>query len=318
MSSKPKILFLDDEERIINLLRIIFRATHEVFVATNGHDALKIIAEHQIHVVVSDQRMPEMTGIEFLSQVRQRSPSTMRILLTGYSDLTAIVGSVNDGEVFRFINKPWQQDEIKSIITDATEIALKTWSNAATPAQQAASAPLAYSSSASKPGLLVLDDDLNDRHWVTQLFVREYQVHCAGSIAEALKLLSTQDISVIVSEARVSGEDSSALLKILKRQYPMITTVMLTNSGDSDLVIRLINQAQIYRFATKPIRKSVLELAVAAAKRQHDHLSRDPVLAARHKVASVSVEEENNSLTQSILKGLSGLSARFKFFTRAG
>ncbi len=316
MSDKPKILFLDDEERIVNLLRIMFRSTHEVFVATNGHEALKLIAQHRIHVVVSDQRMPEMTGIEFLSKVRELSPGTMRILLTGYSDLTAIVGSVNDGEVFRFINKPWHQDEIKSIIADATDIAVKTWPAVPAATPIAAPTPTPRSPSAPKPRLLILDDDFNDRHWVSQLFAKDYEVHCAGTIPEALKVLSAEDIGVIVSEARVSGEDSGVLLKILKRQYPMITTVMLTSSGDSDLVIKLINQAQIYRFATKPIRKSVLELAVAAALRQHERLRLDPVLVSRHRVASAG-DDENSSLTQSILKGLSGLAARFKLFSSA-
>jgi DNA-binding NtrC family response regulator len=315
MSTKPKILFLDDEERIVNLLRIMFRSTHEVLTATNGHEALKLIAQHQVHVVISDQRMPEMTGIEFLSQVRERSPGTMRILLTGYSDLTAIVGSVNDGEVFRFINKPWDQDEIKAIVADATDIALKTWHTSPAPmAAQAAVMPR-QGVAAVKPQMLVIDDDFNDRHWVTQLFVKDYEVHNASTIAEALRALAAHDIGVIVSEASINGEDSGMLLKILKQEYPMITTVMLTSSGDSDLVIKLINQAQIYRFATKPIRKSVLELAVSAAMRQHERLRSDPIMMARHKVAKSANDEHASSLAQSIVKGLAGLRARFKLFS---
>jgi DNA-binding NtrC family response regulator len=317
MTSKPKILFLDDEERIVNLLRLMFRVTHEVFTATNGHEALKLIAQHQIHVVVSDQRMPEMTGIAFLSQVRELSPGTMRILLTGYSDLTAIVGSVNDGEVFRFINKPWQQDEIKSIVADATEIALSTWNASPVSIQVDVPKSSPANALAPKPRLLVIDDDPSDLYWVTQMFVKDYEVSSAGSIADALKALATQDIGVIISEASVNGEDSGMLLKILKREYPMITTVMLTSTGDSDLVIKLINQAQIYRFATKPIRKSVLELAVSSAMRQHERLSADPVLRSRHKVAKATEDEGTSSLAQSIVKGLVGLRARFSLFSRA-
>lgn len=317
MTSKPKILFLDDEERIVNLLRLMFRLTHEVYTATNGHEALRLIAQHQIHVVVSDQRMPEMTGIEFLSQVRERSPGTMRILLTGYSDLTAIVGSVNDGEVFRFINKPWQQDEIKSIIADATEIALSTWNASPGGIKTNVPAGLPVNAHASKQRLLVIDDDPNDLHWVTQLFAKDYEVYGAGSIADALKVLAAHDVGVIISEATVNGEDSGMLMKILKREYPMITTVMLTSTGDSDLVIKLINQAQIYRFATKPIRKSVLELAVSSAMRQHERLRVDPVLLSRHKVAKATEDEGASSLAQSIIQGLAGLRARFSLFSRA-
>src|SRR6218665_3121556 len=112
MQTKSRLLFVDDEERIVNLLRMMFRADYEVHTATSGAAALEIIAAHPIDVIVSDQRMPGMLGIELLNEVRLRSPATMRILLTGYSDLSAIVGSVNDGEVFRFINKPWDKAEI--------------------------------------------------------------------------------------------------------------------------------------------------------------------------------------------------------------
>lgn len=109
---KAKILFVDDEERVVNLLKMMFRSTHEVFTATSGKAALEIIETHSIQVIVSDQRMPGMLGTELLSTVRKVSPNTMRILLTGYSDLAAIVGSVNDGEIFRFVNKPWNNEEI--------------------------------------------------------------------------------------------------------------------------------------------------------------------------------------------------------------
>jgi DNA-binding NtrC family response regulator len=312
--TKARVLFLDDEERIVNLLRIMFRTTYEVFTAINGHEALKIIQQQDIHVVVSDQRMPEMTGIEFLTKVRQASPSTMRILLTGYSDLTAIVGSVNEGEVFRFINKPWNQDEITSIIGDAAAIALSTWHLKPNTPQPLAAQTV---TTAPRSKVLVLDDDQNDRHWVTQLFNKEHEVLAASTIQDALSVLGKHDVGVIVTEASVAGEDTGTLLKLLKRQYPAITTVMLTRAADSDLVIKLINQAQIYRFASKPIRKSELELSVTAAMRQHHTLAKDPALAARHKVAEVTDEEKRSPLAQSIMKGLSFIGARFGLFSRS-
>jgi PleD family two-component response regulator len=75
MSEKARILFVDDEERIVNLLKIMFRGIYEVFTATNGHQALQIVAANRIHVIVSDQRMPEMLGIDLLSKVRELSPT---------------------------------------------------------------------------------------------------------------------------------------------------------------------------------------------------------------------------------------------------
>ena len=100
--SPATLLFVDDEARVVNLLRIIFRDKYRVITATSGAEALKIMSTVPVDVLVSDQRMPGMLGIELLNEVRQRYPKTIRILLTGYSDLSAIVGSVNEGEVFRF------------------------------------------------------------------------------------------------------------------------------------------------------------------------------------------------------------------------
>ena len=92
MKTKARVLFVDDEERIVNLLRLCFLSTYQVFTATSGKQALEIIRNNDIDVIVSDQRMPGMTGIELLTSVRQESPNTVRLLLTGYSDLAAIVG----------------------------------------------------------------------------------------------------------------------------------------------------------------------------------------------------------------------------------
>ncbi|WP_088278843.1 response regulator [Ideonella sp. A 288] len=311
MKTKAKVLFVDDEERIVNLLRIMFRANFEVFTATSGDAALKIIDAHDIQVVVSDQRMPGMTGIELLSAVRQRSPATMRILLTGYSDLAAIVGSVNDGEVFRFANKPWNNEEIKATVAEAADIAL---ASAEVTPSQFETVPSMFNAVAA-PALLVLDDSDTDRRQIMHLFAADYRVFGASNVAEALKVIEQQDIGVIVSEARVGSEDTGQLLRILKKNFPLITTVMLTSSADSDLVIKMINQAQIFRFAMKPIRAGVFQLAVSAAMKEHRRFRADPRLVARHRVAK-AIEPENTSLAASVIASLSRLRSRFSFFSR--
>src|SRR5215471_5249352 len=122
---RPKILLLDDEERILNALSALFRYKYQVFTATDGEKAIAILKQCHVHVVISDQRMPEMTGIEFLRAAKEVSPNTVRILLTGFSDLSAIIDSVNDGEVYRFLNKPWGNQEIQAVLADAVGIGLE-------------------------------------------------------------------------------------------------------------------------------------------------------------------------------------------------
>ena len=309
---KAKILFVDDEERVVNLLKMMFRGTYEVHTATSGQQALQLVAEHRFDVIVSDQRMPGMLGIELLAKVRERSPVTMRILLTGYSDLAAIVGSVNDGEIFRFVNKPWNNEEMKAIVGEAARIALETSESSAPQAEAAAPEP---EDSGSSPAILVLDDANNDRQQIMQLLVDDYRVYGANSVSEALKMLEEHDVGVIVSEARVGNDDTGPLLHSLKQNYPMITTVMLTNSADGELVIKMINQAQIFRFATKPIRSGVLQLAVSAAMKEHRRFRLNPRLLSRVIVAKSS-EPISASLSNALTGGLSRLRSRFAFFSR--
>lgn len=124
--SKPRLLFVDDEKRVLNSMRAMFRRDYELFLTTRGDEALKIIAEQPIDVLVADQRMPIMTGVEVLSAARKCSPGTVRILLTGYSDLAAIEGAMNEGEVFRFLNKPCAATELRGTISEAAQIARDT------------------------------------------------------------------------------------------------------------------------------------------------------------------------------------------------
>ncbi len=125
-TGKPSVLFVDDEKRVLNSMRAMFRRDYNLFLATRGDEALKIISENEINVVVADQRMPIMTGVEVLTAVKRSSPDTVRILLTGYADLEAIEGAMNDGEVFRFLSKPCAAEELRGTIKLATEIAVET------------------------------------------------------------------------------------------------------------------------------------------------------------------------------------------------
>ena len=310
MEHKARLLFVDDEERVVNLLRTMFRGEYEVYTATSGRAALEIASKQPIDVIVSDQRMPEMLGIELLSEMRKRSPATMRILLTGYADLTAIIGSVNEGEVFRFITKPWDHNEIKRIVAEAAHIAQATAEDAAKPVDCVTAAGVgAASTQVERPELLLLDDSEIDRQAMAQIIGSTYKVHGASKIAEGLKILEQRDIGVIVAEANVGGSDTKQLLRILKQHYPSIVTVMMTHLADAEVVIKLINEAQVYRVATKPIRSGVFQLIVAAAMKEHMRFRSRPALLKRHVVAP-SQEPENSSLAASVVKSLAGFRLR--------
>ena len=123
MIGKAKVLFVDDEKRVLNSMRGLFRRHYELFLTTDGAEAVELVKRHDIDVIVADQRMPGLSGVEVLGRVRQASPRTVRILLTGYADPEAIEGSINVGEVFRFLSKPCQPKLLRETVKLAIDAA---------------------------------------------------------------------------------------------------------------------------------------------------------------------------------------------------
>ena len=121
-SPKPKILVIDDEQDNLDLLYRTFRRDFVVFRADGGLEALEILArEGEMAAIISDQRMPEMKGTEFFSRTVLDFPDTIRIVLTGYTDITDLIEAINSGQVHKYITKPWEPDQLKSIVTEATQ-----------------------------------------------------------------------------------------------------------------------------------------------------------------------------------------------------
>lgn len=272
---KARILFVDDEERILTALRSIFRAKYHVFTATNGAEALEFAKKFKLHLVVSDQRMPDMPGVELLRLMKEASPHTMRILLTGYSDLAAIVGSINEGEVYRFISKPWDTREIQKTISEAVAIALEL---ADISTSLATAAPITA-------GILVVDSEQEIFRIAKELFAASCAVLHAKNMDEAFNLLQKQEIALILVDIGHDSEEIKATFRLLKQAHPEILVMALTSASDSELMIDLINQAQIFRFLNKPVNLRLLKQHVQAALVKYQSFKQTPQLVNQHRVA---------------------------------
>jgi signal transduction histidine kinase len=119
VNTRGHLLIVDDEEQILNALRRQFKREYEVFTATDADKACAIMRESPIDVVISDQRMPGITGSEFLCRVKDAYPHVVRVLLTGYADVQAVIDSVNRGSIYRYVTKPWDPDELAATIRAA-------------------------------------------------------------------------------------------------------------------------------------------------------------------------------------------------------
>ena len=118
------ILCVDDEANVLKSLRRLFLAEeYEILTAESGKEGIALLEQHQpVQVVISDYRMPEMDGVAFLKRVHERWPETIRIVLSGYADTAAVVAAINEGQVYKFIPKPWNDEELKGTIAKAVEL----------------------------------------------------------------------------------------------------------------------------------------------------------------------------------------------------
>jgi CheY-like chemotaxis protein len=121
-AERPRILIVDDEEAILETMTFTFEDDYEVLTSSSPRAALELLdTQGPVAVVVSDQRMPEMTGVEFLARVFQKHPQTTRIILTGFADMDAIIRAINDGHVYAYITKPWEPEQLKQVVRRAVD-----------------------------------------------------------------------------------------------------------------------------------------------------------------------------------------------------
>jgi eukaryotic-like serine/threonine-protein kinase len=301
---KARVLFVDDEERILSALKLLFKNLYEVHVTTDAAEALEMLKAQHFHLLVSDQRMPNMNGTELLSKAKMVSPNTVRILLTGYSDLAAIIGSINEGEVYRFANKPWNTTEIRALLADAVAIGI---------ALEDAPPPVVGADLPSE-AVLIVDDDREVYLAAKDLFGSSYRILYAPDLLTALELLRDESVAVLVADIEGGQQNNRTLFKMLKREHPQILTIAMTGASDSDLVIELINQAQIFRFLNKPVKLATLQQHVAAAMVQFQRYKMQPKLLLKQKVAKPAAEEaqaaDESGIGKLILGTLSALRKR--------
>jgi DNA-binding NtrC family response regulator len=284
VEKKGRILCVDDEPNILRSLSWLLQREFEVFTANGGEAGLALVAAHDFDVVISDQRMPGMMGSEFLREVRKLSPRSMRIMLTGYSDLQAMLRSVNDSEVFRFISKPWKIDELPAVVAEAASIARHHPTPDAAPGEVVAPA--------EAESILLIDDEATLAEHLRLELGSALRVIHAQNIGEAVGAFADNDIGIVLTDTRVGDVDTTAMLRMLKQQHPGIVTVVYTAGTDAGEVVSLINQGQIFRFIPKPVKPAVLALAVTAAGRKRQQLKANPELAGRHAVVEIDADSK--------------------------
>lgn len=121
-NDKINILYVDDELNNLVSFKALFRIKYNIHTAISGEEAIKILRNKLINIIITDQRMPQMTGVEFLESILEEFPDPIRILLTGYTDMNAVIDAINKGKIFHYLTKPWNEEELDLTINRAYDI----------------------------------------------------------------------------------------------------------------------------------------------------------------------------------------------------
>src|SRR5437868_9628701 len=118
-TSKQCLLVVDDEADVGDSVHDLLRREFRVLRATSAREGLRLMQEEEVHIIMTDQRMPRITGVELLAKVKARNPHAIRLLFTGYADLESIIAAINQGHVYQFLKKPWQPEELQAAVRQA-------------------------------------------------------------------------------------------------------------------------------------------------------------------------------------------------------
>lgn len=321
MQQKARVLFVDDERRVLNSVRGMFRREFDLFLAADGETAVNIASQENIDVIVADQRMPGMSGTDVLGKVKQLSPNTIRILLTGYADPAAVESSINIGEVFRFLGKPCPPKILRETLKVAIKAARSTReiakpeppkpeirsSNGHTshPAIKkiavAAGSPslppdvgpaqlgnrrdkIRFATRVKNVNVILYTIDAHFAETAIRAISTERRTTLATSLVKVIQELKQDRTGVLVTD--ITGNDTrlQGIIATLKRYVPELVTIVASDSRDSSDMISLINCGQIYRYLLKPVTPTRLRTEIRGAAAKHLALHDNRNLLQRHTV----------------------------------
>lgn len=275
---KPTVLFIDDEPRILRAMQRLTKQHCTTLVADSGLEALNILSMESVDVIVCDQRMPGMTGVEVLAEARRLSPRSVRILLTGYADLEDAIGALNEGHIYRYLNKPWTNEDLIETVMEASQLAttIAPDSAAIEAAEEIIASREKTSAFMAAPprrniDLLTLNIGNQGAGAISDLHKAGVHVHEVTQLESAQGLLDTHPIGVIVIDTSASGALATELIPQIKQQHPDLVIIVINDQADISYLTKLINQGRIYRFLTKPVDDATLRASIQSAMAKYAH-----------------------------------------------
>ena len=257
------ILLVDDEVNSLSALRRTLRREYNIFTATSGEDALAIMEQNDIAVTIADHLMPGMTGIEFLEKAWQKYPETVRILLTGYESQEVLMDAINTGHIYRYITKPWEPEELISIVREGTEVYERTRVGRMIPEKKK-----------KKIGQILIDYGM----------ISEIQLETALELQKGEKEDERRKLGEILIDLGYADEESIFLCYALQLGMPYVS---LSQFSSSSKLAELLPPKLARKHTIIPIDTVGRVLVVATSEPLSDSAKAEIENAPRHRIMFV-------------------------------
>ena len=300
---KTQVLLLHSQQSTLDALSAGFSDRYAVHLATSGTEALNTLGATPIHVIVSAQDLPGMSGLEALREAKKRSPDTIGILLAGSDPEDGLEALVGDEEVFQIVRGPVTPDALQNLIDTATKrvrmltiaesandlaanvdepagehIVMETSENGTTiisdgtgriPALKSRHVHIAPHAGGRHVDVLVLTKDDDFLETIRDSSDGSHTVHHANTPAQSEAIVRDHNVGVLVTDAAMVGSNIELVTERLRRERPRLVTVVAGRRDDGELLMDLINRGQVYRFLLKPVSPGRARLAIEASVKRH-------------------------------------------------
>jgi len=279
---------------------------HEIIRCADAGVAVQLAAARDVDAVLCEQKLTPALGVELLAEIRQAHPRALRLLLCDRPDVRLLLDAVNEAEVFRIVDQPWDVAALRESALAAARAARLA------PPPGAGPLPAEIAERMRRQtAVVVIESDAVSQQRLRDLLQPFYKMHFANSLERALQFMEQHETSVVVCSTAASRGELIAALKALKQAHPHMATVIIDPIGDFDRVIELVNEAQIFRLLRAPFNTALCKPYVEAALARYWAIKQQPQTAWRVVPAEPSAPERSpQRLPAQLLNRIRGLPGR--------
>jgi len=298
-----RILLVTNERPLQHALAALLRE-HDLIVCADPGAAPASAARHDVDTVICHQRVPPASGISVLREVRSAHARAMRLLLCDRPDPRLLLDAINEAEVFRLIDLPWNNAGLRRAVADAAR------GGRATPVLGSEPPTLDEADSLKRHvALVVVDRDADAQQRLRDVLQPVYKLHFAANFDRALQFMEQHETGALVFSTRAADGEIMAPLKALKRSHPQVTTIAIDGQNDTDLALELANELKVFRILRRPLQPTLCRQYADAAMARYWRIKHNPQAAWR-VVAAETRQQLAEALPSALLNRIRGLPGR--------